>query len=315
MSSVYTTTTLTATQSSPLSSGAKLVHHLNGYTQPMDGRQPKYEAEYTQSGLSPSYPTFPGPVSEGSPADQASAAQYTPGQDPRASNFSSSATPTSEYGLAPSSARSGSFPDYIQRGYHQSSGQTTPAGGMAQATSPSSLLQDGQASSNAHNSVSNGDLPIDPSIAAASPTYTPHQPPYSPYGPPPHDMSQHYQQHAGMYGRPDWSGQQQYPPQHPHMPHHGYATSAGGPSPAMVSPVQRPPTVCPFFPFFSSPVLPPFLQRLAAFTILILPAPCGLEHVYNADFTSYSGRTPNVHCLLLCSHTWCAAAQASTKTL
>lgn len=243
MSTVYTTSLTTAHHlSSPLTPGVKLVHHLNGYTQPMDGRQPKYEAEYPQSGLNSSYPTFPEPDSEGSSADQASAAQYTPGQDPRTSNFSSSATPTSEYGLAPSSARSGSFPDYIQRGYHPSSGQTTPAGGMAQATSPSSPLHNGAANNSGHSSGSNSDLPLDPSIAAASPTYTPHQPPYSPYGPPSHENPQHYQQHSNIYARPDWAISQPYPPAHPHMPHYGHATS-GAPAPAMVSPVARPPTV------------------------------------------------------------------------
>ncbi|MCJ1302563.1 hypothetical protein MMC08_005367 [Hypocenomyce scalaris] len=58
---------------------------------------------------------------------------------------------------------------------------------------------------------SNPEVPIDPSIAASSPTYPG---PYSPYGPQGHDMSQ-YQGHPQqqMYGRPDW--QQQYAG-HPH---------------------------------------------------------------------------------------------------
>merc|ERR1711981_1175787 len=172
------------------SPGAKLAFHLqNGHTQHMDGRQ----SDYPQS-------------------DQASAAQYPQAQDPRNANFSSSATPTSEYGLPPSSARSGSFPEYIQRQHYPSAGQGQPAGGMAQAQNPS--------------------------IAAASPTYPPpHQQPYSPYQTQ-HEMP-HYQGHPGVYGRPDWAGgQYQQPPQ---MGHYGHGSS-GPPTPAMVSPVQRPPT-------------------------------------------------------------------------
>ncbi|KAL5403086.1 hypothetical protein PMIN03_010169 [Paraphaeosphaeria minitans] len=155
----------------------------------MDGRQPEY-----------------------SQTDQASAAQYPPqGQDPRASNFPSSATPSSEYAINPSSARSGSFPEYIQRSY-QPGAQAAAAGGMAQ--------------------------PQNPSIAAAtSPTYPQHQQ-YSPYTPH-HDM-QHYPGHPAtpMYAqRPEWAGQ--HPQQH-QIPY-GYPASSGPPAPAMVSPVQRPP--------------------------------------------------------------------------
>ncbi|EON64610.1 hypothetical protein W97_03843 [Coniosporium apollinis CBS 100218] len=171
--------------------------------------------------------------------DQASAAQYPHGQDPRSSNFSSSATPTSDYGLNPSSARSGSFPEYLQRGQNPYSGQGPNAGGMAQAQSPSISLQDGQASSEKfEDGDSNHDVPIDPSIAA-SPTYPPH-PNYSGY-PPQHDMHQ-YQGHPAtpVYARPDW-GNPQYPPA-PHGMHPQYmAASSGPPQPSMVSPVQRPP--------------------------------------------------------------------------
>jgi hypothetical protein len=237
MSTGYTSPT-PAQPTSPHSPGAKLAFHLqNGHTQHMDGRQ----TEYPQSGLSPPYTAFNEHPSEGTSADQASAVQYPPGQDPRAANFSSSATPTSEYGIPPSSARSGSFPDYIQRQHYTPAGQGATAGGMAQATSPSQPLQDGQASNqNGNNIRSDAEVPIDPSIAAASPTYPPqHQ--YSPYQPH-HDMSQYPAAHPGVYGRPDWAGgQYQTPPQH--MPHYGHPSSTGPPTPAMVSPVQRPPTV------------------------------------------------------------------------
>jgi len=201
----------------------------------MDARQ----ADYPQSGLSSPYPTFPESASEGTSADQASAAQYPPpGPDPRSSNL----TPNSDYSLNPSSARSGSFPDYIQRSY-QPGAQGQAPGGMAQQQSPSMPLPDGQA--NGHQSPqqlkSDSDVPIDPSIAAqTSPTYASHQQQYSPYTPH-HDM-QHYpgqpQTPMGYPSRPEWAGH--YP--QPGM-HYGHPATSGPPAPAMVSPVQRPPTV------------------------------------------------------------------------
>ena len=231
------TSSAPAQPTSPSSPGAKLAFHLqNGHPQHMDGRQ----SEYPQSGLSPPYHAYNDQQSEGTPPDQASAAQYPQGQDPRTANFSSSATPTSEYGLPPSSARSGSFPEYIQRQHYPPPGQGQPAGGMAKATSPSQPGPDGHANNQNGNSIrSDTDVPIDPSIAAASPTYPPpHQQPYSPYQTQ-HEMP-HYQGHPGVYGRPDWAGgQYQTPPQ---MGHYGHGSS-GPPTPAMVSPVQRPPTV------------------------------------------------------------------------
>ena len=201
----------------------------------MDGRQ----SDYSQTGLHSPYPSFPDPPSEDSPADQASAAQYPQGQDPRAQNYSASATPSSEYAINPSSARSGTFPEYIQRSY-QPGAQGPAAGGMAQPQSPSMPIQDGPNNDHqAQQLKSDSDVPIDPSIAAAtSPTYSQHQQ-YSPYAPH-HDM-QHYPGHPAnpMYAsRPEWAGQH---PQH-QMPY-GYPSTSGPPAPAMVSPVQRPPNV------------------------------------------------------------------------
>ncbi|KAK7712738.1 hypothetical protein SLS57_007692 [Botryosphaeria dothidea] len=199
----------------------------------MDGRQ----NDYSQSGLNSPYPfSTAEPQSEGSSADQASAAQYPPGSDPRSANFSSSATPTSEYGINPSSARSGSFPEYVQRGHYPPAGQTPQAGNMAQATSPSMPLPDGNANNNAQSNKSDPEVPIDPSIAAAtSPTYPPHGQ-YSPY-PPQHEMP-HYGGHPAtpVYRTDQWG--QHYPGMYGHAP-----VSSGPPAPSMVSPVQRPPTV------------------------------------------------------------------------
>ncbi|KAK3990156.1 hypothetical protein QBC44DRAFT_325751, partial [Cladorrhinum sp. PSN332] len=80
---------------------------------------------------------------------------------------------------------------------------------MAQTpTSPSMPMQDGRSHQNP-NHKSDTEVPIDPSIAAPSPTTYAHST-YSPYAPP-QDMSHPYQQHpanAGMYqqARPDWAG-------------------------------------------------------------------------------------------------------------
>ena len=118
---------------------------------------------------------------------------------------------------------------------------------MAQATSPSMSLQDGQ--QNDHQSgnrvKSDPDVPIDPSIAQSSPTYPP---PYSPYNPQGHDMSQ-YQGHPPhqMYAtRPDW-------PQYPGAPHamqggpySSPATTVSSASPAATA-GPRPGQVCLYF--------------------------------------------------------------------
>lgn len=231
-----------AQPASPSSPGAKLAFHLqNGHTQSMDGRQ----SDYQQPGLRSPYPAINKHSSERSPADQASAAQYPQGQDPRNTNFSSSATPTSEYGIAPSSARSGSFPEYIQRSQYPPTGQGASAGGMAQATSPSIPLHNDQAiSHNGSANKSDADVPIDPSIAAASPTGYPQHHPYSPY--PPSDAQPMYGQHPAHFARPDWPpGHYQTPPQMPSP--YGQPVTTGPPTPSMVSPVQRPPTVFPCF--------------------------------------------------------------------
>ncbi|KAK3709829.1 hypothetical protein LTR37_010657 [Vermiconidia calcicola] len=203
----------------------------------MDGRQP----EYPQSGLSSPYAPYNGQQSEGSSADQASAAQYQPAQDYKPSNFSSSATPNSDYGL-PQTARSGSFPEYIQRSYADGQHNRYPASatgghaGMAQTSSPSQSMSEGQQpNGHASNSVkSDGDVPIDPSIAQSSPTYPPSHN-YSPY-PPQHELPQYAGQQQMSYGRPDWAGQYQQP-----MYGHSQATS-GGPAPNMAAhTMPRPP--------------------------------------------------------------------------
>ncbi|KAH9844822.1 zinc finger protein [Teratosphaeria destructans] len=239
MSRTYTTTSPQTQKNDDASIGAILQTHLQrDSAQSMDGRQP----DYPQSGLSSPYAPYNGHQSESSSADQASAVQYQPGQDYKPSTFSSSATPSSEYGL-PQSARSGSFPEYIQRSYQDGQQSRYPAsaqGGhaaMAQTSSPSISTPEGQQgnghASNLNNS--NGDVPIDPSIAQSSPSYPPaHN--YSPY-PPQHEMPQ-YANQPMTYGRPEWAGHYQQPMGYGHSP-----ATTGGAAPGMPAHVPKPPAV------------------------------------------------------------------------
>uniref|UniRef100_L7JP91 C2H2-type domain-containing protein n=1 Tax=Pyricularia oryzae (strain P131) TaxID=1143193 RepID=L7JP91_PYRO1 len=218
-------------------------------------------SDYSQSGLPSPYPSNCGDnqsEAQSVTVDTSSAAQYNASaqQEVRSNNpgnYSASATPTSEYGVYPASARSSSFPDHLQqRSYHPASNHSGSSGGMAQTpTSPSaSLPQDAR-----HRSYpavhqrdiksDTGGAPIDPSIAAPSPTYgAPAQ--YSPYGPPSQDMSHGYA-HPGsnLYAqpRPDWSG---YGQQHgaPLTPgHHVFPQT-----PTSAPPQARPNQVYSFVP-------------------------------------------------------------------
>ncbi|KAK4124026.1 hypothetical protein N657DRAFT_681124 [Parathielavia appendiculata] len=169
--------------------------------------------EYSQSGLPSPHPSVVGDTQiKAEPVDPASAPQYATQHEARSSSYSNSATPTSEYSVYPTTARSGTFPD-MQRSYHPASNPNGGSGGMPQTpNSPSMPLQDGRSHQNPQPEQAKSDsaLPIDPSIAGVSPTYATHgqYPPYAP--PPPQDMSHGYQ-HPGTPGlytqpRPDWGG-------------------------------------------------------------------------------------------------------------
>ena len=139
-------------------------HHVSSHLRTSVGHQPRSQSseatsstllssfshsmergapEYSQSGLPSPYPSnFGDTQSETSSADHASAAQYSSQQEVRSNNYSTSATPTSEYSVYPPSARSSTFPDHIQRSYHPASNPSGSSGGMAQTpTSPSMPLQ------------------------------------------------------------------------------------------------------------------------------------------------------------------------------
>lgn len=108
-------------------------------------------------------------------------------------------------------------PPTSPRQYYPASTHSNSNGSMPQSTSPSLPLEDGSPSHRAQIK-SDQDVPIDPTIAASSPTYPAQGGPYSGY-PPQHDMSHGYPQHPGgpMYTqpRPDWGGYSQHPQ---HMP-------------------------------------------------------------------------------------------------
>lgn len=217
-------------------------------------------SEYTQSGLqSPYHQAFTDAQSEGTSADHSSAAQYPAQSEVPSNSYSTSATPTSEYGVYPSSARSGSFPEHIHhaRRYHPASNHSGSSGGMAQPQSPSMPLQDGR--SNHQNQIkSDQDVPIDPSIAASSPTYPHGQ--YSPY-PPQQDMQHGYPQHPGtqMYTqpRPDWAG---YGTQHHGMPAPYSTSGVSTPTSAAPAGVRGPGQVS----YFHCSPMSSFLQRIPA---------------------------------------------------
>ena len=220
----------------PDTSEATLSTLLGAFTNTEHTSMDRGAAEYSQSGLPSPYPhALTNAQSEEPAAEHASAAHYPSQQEVRASNFSASATPTSEYGVYPSSARSATFSDHLQRQYHPASNHSGSSGGMAQSTSPSLPLQDG----NHQNPQikSDSDVHIDPSIAASSPTYPTQNGQYSPYGQPPHDMS-HYPSHPNqaMYAqpRPDWAGYAGHQQQHP-MSAGGYPVS-GAQTPTSAAP-------------------------------------------------------------------------------
>ncbi|SPO02907.1 related to putative transcriptional regulator [Cephalotrichum gorgonifer] len=156
--------------------------------------------DYPQTGLPSPYPSsYADARTEPTSADsqQPAPSPYAGGQtsEARPSSYSASGTPTSEYGVYPASARSGTFPEHIHRPYHPhpASGSGS-GGGMSQANNPS--------------------------ITAPSPTY-PYGQAHSPYGPP-GDITPNYHHGSGMYAqaRPEWAayGQQHGGPMTPNGP-------------------------------------------------------------------------------------------------
>jgi hypothetical protein len=219
-----------------LSSEQKTCFFKSSHSRPRSAPTTTHSHTLSQRTLPSHVSTFPLTSRSNIFADQPPSGQYQQGQDPRGASFSSAPGP--DYGLAPASARSGTFPEYIHQRPPYTPGQAPAQGGMAHPTSPSSMpLQHTSANSQApHNLKSNTEVPIDPSIAT-SPTYPP-QPHYSPYQGQP-DMSQH-PGYPGVYGRPEWASGQ-YSPATP-MGHYGHPASSGPPSAGLVSPVNTLPS-------------------------------------------------------------------------
>ncbi|KAL2020377.1 hypothetical protein VTK56DRAFT_8506 [Thermocarpiscus australiensis] len=202
--------------------------------------------EYSQSGFPSPYPNNVGNVGNvgnGQPDSSSvnptsGAQQYTGQQEVRSTSYSTSATPTSDY-VYPTSARSNSFPEHIQRPYHQAPNHNGNSGTMAQTpTSPSVPMPDGR-------SHQNPQPVIDPSIAATSPTFPQGQ--YSPYAPPPQGMAHGYQ-HPGTPGlyaqaRPNWAGYGQQPTAPISPAHHVFPQT-----PTSAPPQGRPNQVYSFVP-------------------------------------------------------------------
>ena len=206
-----------------------------GQQQPSTLSMERGAPEYSQSGLPSPHPSVVGDThSKAEPVDPATAAaQYATQQEARSASYSNSATPTSDYSVYPTTSRSSTFPD-MQRSYHPATNPNGGSGGMPQTpTSPSSMPLHHGRNLQPEHPKSDSALPIDPSIAGASPTYATHSQ-YPPYAAPPQDMSQGYQ-HPGTPGlytqpRPDWGGYSQPPPGHitpgTHIFHQAPATAA-----------------------------------------------------------------------------------------
>ncbi|KAJ2892969.1 hypothetical protein MKZ38_009158 [Zalerion maritima] len=174
--------------------------------------------EYSQPGLPSPYPSAQGNThsEQSSLADPASAAQYPTQQEVRPSNYSTSATPTSEYGNYPSSARSSHFPEHIQQRQAGYAPPGTHAGGTGgrNTSPPQTGRQVGPERCAANATVTEHSIP------APSPTYPPGAAQYpSPYGPP-QEMSHPYSHPGSMYAqaRPDWSNYSQPSPLTPGHP-------------------------------------------------------------------------------------------------
>lgn len=189
----------------------------------------------SQSGSRSSYPHA---LSEAQPEESSSTNASSTHHYTSSPGLKSPTDSPPEYGVYPNSARSGSFPEHLHRQNHPASSHSSSSAGMPQSTSPSLPLHDGRPSHQHSQIKSDTDVPIDPSIAASSPTYPTHSGQYSPY-PPQQDMSQAYPSHpaSAMYTqpRPDWAGYAGHPSHPQHAMQGGYAV-AGAPNSSATAP-------------------------------------------------------------------------------
>ena len=246
MTTTYTTESLSngypSTTTTPTTTTGS---YANG--QSMDTRPGEYSQPGMQSPPSSSKLETP---SERNQSDQNPAAHFSSAQDVKYHP----ATPDSNYSLNPSSARSGTFPEYNlprNTGYpdgtqrYQANGTPNGASGnMAQPQSPSSMPSVDGSSAHppglAQAADSNPPIPVDPSIAQSSPTYPPPPHHYSPY--PTQDPHHMQYQTPPMYARPEYQAGPPYSAPHQPMPYGHVATSVSSPS-SLVSAGARPPGV------------------------------------------------------------------------
>lgn len=195
-------------------------------------------SEYAQSGLpsSASYSQFPNSQSESQTNEQPTNYQ-SPSQD-RSVAYSSSATPSSEYGgTSNSTARAPNFQSEYNLGasryegaprYPSSSAGTGSSGGMSHA-SHSNFPLPPLAQSLQRPVKPDPESSEDPSTSVSSPAYPPPQPAqYHSYPPPPGTMSESYTHPHPATSASGW--RQDWPPQgYPQPPHMAYSTHPGGP--------------------------------------------------------------------------------------
>lgn len=222
-----------------------------GYNHSMD-RGP---SEYQQPGLpsSAAYSSYNNQQqSEPQPAEQPASSYQTTSQEVRStsSTYSSSATPSSEYGGTVNSAsRTPTFPPDYNLGTHRYSETTryhpssTATGGMAHVPSPNSSLPPMARTAQYHIKKTEPDPCKDPSVPASGPQYA--QPPnqqYAHYSPhPTHQMSEAYPTPSHPGWRPEWAPPTGYTPHQmnaPYSPHGSPATSVTSLSPGG-TPVNR----------------------------------------------------------------------------
>jgi hypothetical protein len=128
-SSLLSSSSSTSLRLGSLGSGA-IVNAL--LSSPTDTSMDRSAPEFSQTGLPSPYPSSYGDTKSEGSADHASAAHYATQPEARSNAYSTSATPTSEYSVYPQSARSGTFPEHIQRSYHPASSHSASSGSMAQ---------------------------------------------------------------------------------------------------------------------------------------------------------------------------------------
>lgn len=119
------------------------------------------------------------------------------------------------------------------RAYYPVSNHSASSG-SAQPPSPSLPQEDGSPNHRASQLKSDQDVPIDPSIAASSPTYPPQGPQQYSYPPQQHEMAHGYPQHQGpMYAqphRPEWGAYSQHA-QHMPPPYASGVPTSAAPAP------------------------------------------------------------------------------------